>query len=79
MKLIEDLTLEIVQEAVNSLKKPEKIIEKIEMTPKDFNYIKQNVDSTEITPLWRIPVIVNEKLKKSRIYYKKLGGKNARN
>lgn len=67
---IEDLTLEVVQEAVASLKVPDKVIVKIELTPKDYQFIKDNTESTEIVPSYGIPVIVNKKLKKSKIYYK---------
>jgi hypothetical protein len=67
---IEDLSLEVVQEAVASLKMPDKIIEKIELTSKDFQFIKKHTETSEITPIGGIPVIANYKIKKSRIFYK---------
>ena len=67
---IEDLTLEAVKEAVASLKVPDKVLVKIELTPKDFAYVKEHTETIEIAPLYGVPVIVNEDIKKSRIFYK---------
>lgn len=67
---IENLNLEVVKEAVASVKQPNKIIEKIELTPKDYEFIKNNTETSEIPPIAGIPVIVNYRIKKSRIFYK---------
>lgn len=69
--LIEELNLEVVKEAIASIKEPKKVIVKIELTPQDFNYIKRYTETTEIIPFNGIPVIVNYEIKKSRIFYKK--------